>query len=100
MAREPPQLKKPQLKGWRKRWEEQNLDRRIEKSLQTLQRIKYRYQLEECIRALCKELGEGWRTEVAEGCLKKTNIGQQNETRINNTTPHRFSGAKELSLKN
>jgi hypothetical protein len=53
-----PLVKKPQLKGWRKRWEEQNLDRRVEKSLQTLQRIKDFYQLEERIRALRKELGD------------------------------------------
>ena len=57
MARDP-LVKKPQLKGWRKRWEEQNLDRRVEKSLQTLQRIKDSYQLEERIRALRKELGD------------------------------------------
>ena len=57
MARDP-LVKKPQLKGWRKRWEEQNLDRRVEKSLQTLQRIKDSYQLEERIRALRKELSD------------------------------------------
>jgi hypothetical protein len=40
---------------------------------------------------------ESWATHDAQKCrgmFKKTNIGQQNETRINNTTPHRFSGAR------
>ena len=40
---------------------------------------------------------ESWATHDTQKCrgmFKKTNIGQQNETRINNTTPHRFSGAR------
>ena len=65
MAREP-LVKKPQLKlnGWRKRWEQQSLDRRIEETIQRLERANEIAQLEEHITALRRELGDTWRTEV------------------------------------
>ena len=53
-------MKKPQLKlnGWRKRWEQQSLDRRIEETIQRLERANEIAQLEEHIRALRRELGD------------------------------------------
>ena len=59
MAREP-LVKKPQLKlnGWRKRWEQQSLDRRIEETIQRLERANEIAQLEEHSRALRRELGD------------------------------------------
>jgi predicted RNA-binding protein with EMAP domain len=61
-----PVVQKTQLKGWRRRWQNQCLDRdrRIEKELQNLRqpqalgRIEEMRYLESCIQELLRELGD------------------------------------------
>jgi transposase-like protein len=61
-----PVVQKTQLKGWRRRWQNQSLDRdrRIEKELQNLRqlqalrRIEEMRYLESCIQELLRELGD------------------------------------------